>query len=92
MRTLRLHGTVPERTRIKDLVKNNLQTFDILLTTYETYVAEDSWFKMRRWTYCVLDEGHKIKNTDTNVAHKLQGLGSMYRLRMFLFRAFLLVC
>ncbi|KAF4588526.1 hypothetical protein EYR40_010078 [Pleurotus pulmonarius] len=80
MRTLRLHGTVPERTRIKDLVKNNLQTFDILLTTYETYVAEDSWFKMRRWTYCVLDEGHKIKNTDTNVAHKLQGLGSIYRL------------
>jgi SWI/SNF-related matrix-associated actin-dependent regulator of chromatin subfamily A member 5 len=53
---------------------------DILITTYESYVAEEAWFKSRRWSYCVLDEGHKIKNSETNIAHKLQGIGSLFRL------------
>jgi SWI/SNF-related matrix-associated actin-dependent regulator of chromatin subfamily A member 5 len=44
------------------------------------FVAEDGWFKTRRWTYCVLDEGHKIKNSETNVSHQVQGIGAMYRL------------
>ena len=54
--------------------------FDICVTTYEGYVAEDSWFKSRRWTYIVLDEGHKIKNSETNIAGKLQGIGALHRL------------
>ena len=57
-----------------------METFDICVTTYEAYVAEDTWFKSRRWTYCVLDEGHKIKNSETNIAHKVQGIGSLFRL------------
>jgi SWI/SNF-related matrix-associated actin-dependent regulator of chromatin subfamily A member 5 len=44
------------------------------------FVAEDSWFKTRRWTYCVLDEGHRIKNSETNLSHRVQGIGAMYRL------------
>ena len=44
------------------------------------FSAEDSWFKARRWTYCVLDEGHKIKNSETNLAHRVQGIGALYRL------------
>jgi len=52
----------------------------VLVTTYEAFVAEDSWLKKRRWTYCVLDEGHKIKNAETNLSGKLQGVGAMHRL------------
>ncbi|OCH88895.1 hypothetical protein OBBRIDRAFT_733561 [Obba rivulosa] len=79
-RTLRFHGQQSERQRLKDGIRAGEIEFDICITTYEAYVAEDSWFKTRRWMYCVLDEGHKIKNADTNVATKLQGLGSLYRL------------
>jgi SWI/SNF-related matrix-associated actin-dependent regulator of chromatin subfamily A member 5 len=78
MKAIRLHSAAHERQRIKDSLRH--EKFDIMLTTYESYVAEHSWFKTRRWTYCVLDEGHKIKNPETNLASKLQGLGSLYRL------------
>jgi SWI/SNF-related matrix-associated actin-dependent regulator of chromatin subfamily A member 5 len=47
------------------------------------FVADDGWFKTRRWTYCVLDEGHRIKNSETNLSSKVQGIGAMYRLSRF---------
>ncbi|KAF8636103.1 hypothetical protein AX17_003808 [Amanita inopinata Kibby_2008] len=81
MQTLRFHGIASERNRIKDaLRRGQIQRPDVIFTTYETFVAEDSWIKSQRWTYCVLDEGHKIKNADTNLAGKLHGIGSLYRL------------
>lgn len=80
MRVIRFHGPNNERERFKHNMRSD-RHFDIVITTYETYVAEDQWFKSNRWTYCVLDEGHKIKNTDTLLSQKVQGLGSLYRLR-----------
>lgn len=82
MRVVRFHGSSNERNRIKDSTRGD-RAFDIMITTYDTYVAEDQWFKSHRWTYCVLDEGHKIKNSDTNLAHKVQHLGSLFRLSKF---------
>ncbi|KAN0080357.1 P-loop containing nucleoside triphosphate hydrolase protein [Tylopilus felleus] len=77
---LRYHGTQAERERLKTAIRNEEIKFDLCITTYESYVADDSWFKTRRWLYCVLDEGHKIKNSETLVSSKLKGLGSLYRL------------
>ncbi|KAG5642277.1 hypothetical protein DXG03_003054 [Asterophora parasitica] len=79
MHVIRLHGPANERDRLKQTLRGK-RDFDIMFTTYETYVAEDQWFKSFRWTYCVLDEGHKIKNSDTLISSKIQGLGSLYRL------------
>lgn len=79
MRVIRFHGTGNERDRFKNTFRSD-RNFDIVLTTYDTYAVEDGWFKTHRWTYCVLDEGHKIKNSETNLANKVQGLGSLYRL------------
>ncbi|KAF8961860.1 P-loop containing nucleoside triphosphate hydrolase protein [Flammula alnicola] len=79
MRVVRFHGNASERDRLKNSLRGD-DDFDVILTTYDAYVTEDGWFKSRRWTYCVLDEGHKIKNSETNLAHKLQGQGSLYRL------------
>lgn len=54
---------------------------DIVVTTYESYLAEQSWFKRAFvWRYAVLDEGHKIKNDMSLVAKGLQGLQAEYRL------------
>lgn len=54
---------------------------DIVITTYETFAAEQGWFKRAFvWKYVILDEGHKIKNELTNLSATLQGLGAEYRL------------
>ncbi|KAF8554251.1 hypothetical protein OG21DRAFT_1497134 [Imleria badia] len=77
---LRYHGTQAERDRLKTAIRNNEIKFDLCITTYDAYVSDDGWFKTRRWYYCVLDEGHRIKNSETQVSSKIQGLGSLYRL------------
>lgn len=54
---------------------------DLIVTTYETFSAEQSWFKRAFvWKYVVLDEGHKIKNDLSQISTALQGLGAEYRL------------
>ncbi|KAG1809082.1 SNF2 family N-terminal domain-containing protein [Suillus subaureus] len=80
LRVFRFHGNQSERDRLKTSVRNDDMKFDLCITTYEAYVCEDNWFKSRRWFYCVLDEGHRIKNSDTNLFGKVRGLGSLYRL------------
>lgn len=53
----------------------------IIVTTYETFVAEQSWFKTSFvWRYVVLDEGHKIKSSITNVSTALRHISAEYRL------------
>ncbi|KAG5335282.1 hypothetical protein C0989_001502 [Termitomyces sp. Mn162] len=79
MRVIRFHGPINERERLKYTMRSDCN-FDIMLTTYEPYVAEDQWFKSNHWTYCVLDEGHKIKNSDAFLSQKVHGLGSLCRL------------
>lgn len=55
--------------------------FDVMITTYEAFTAEQSWLKSAFvWRYCVLDEGHKIKNDKTGVSQALQGLRAEHRL------------
>ena len=81
-RTVRFHGPAPQRALLKQSLL--AQSPDIVVTTYESFSMEDSWFKSHRWAYCVLDEGHKIKNAETNVATKLHGIGSLYRLGQLL--------
>jgi SWI/SNF-related matrix-associated actin-dependent regulator of chromatin subfamily A member 5 len=84
---MRFHGGRSERNHLKKAFMHSENRpepqYDLCVTTYESYVAEDSWFKSRRWTYCVLDEGHRIKNSETILAHKVQGIGSLYRLSVF---------
>lgn len=54
---------------------------DIIVTTYEGFQAEQSWFKRAFvWSYVILDEGHKIKNDLSQISKSLQGLGAEYRL------------
>ncbi|TKA33633.1 hypothetical protein B0A50_00469 [Salinomyces thailandicus] len=54
---------------------------DIVITTYETFAFEKSWFKQAfAWRYVCLDEGHKIKNEDSQMALALQSLQAEYRL------------
>jgi len=79
-RALRFHGQASERTRLKNSIRDRDSGFDICVTTYDSFAVEHGWFKSKRWNYCVLDEGHKIKNSDTAISSKLQGVGASRRL------------
>lgn len=83
LNAVRFHGPQVERDKLKDdcRVASKAAQIDIVVTTYETFTAEHSWFKRAFvWRVCVLDEGHKIKNEKSNVAHNLQGLQAEHRL------------
>lgn len=56
-------------------------SFKIIVTTYDTFQAEQAWFKMSfLWRYIVLDEGHKIKSNITQISTALRNISSEYRL------------
>ncbi|KAF1993674.1 hypothetical protein P154DRAFT_625278 [Amniculicola lignicola CBS 123094] len=57
------------------------ESYKIIVTTYETFQAENSWFKHSfLWRYVVLDEGHKIKSSGTQISTSLRTLNAEYRL------------
>lgn len=37
-------------------------TADITVMSYESVRADIGWIAQRQWLYCVLDEGHIIRN------------------------------
>jgi SWI/SNF-related matrix-associated actin-dependent regulator of chromatin subfamily A member 5 len=54
---------------------------DLVITTYDCFKAEQGWFKKAFvWRYCVLDEGHTVKNHESGISKSLQGLKAEYRL------------
>lgn len=89
---VRFHGPKAERERFKKECLERKSRYessggssqdrvDVVVTTYETFAAEQTWFRRSFvWRYCVLDEGHKIKNEKTEISTALQGLSAEYRL------------
>lgn len=54
---------------------------DLIITTYETYVSEVSWFRYSvKLNYVIIDEGHRIKNAQSNVAKALRSVKASHRL------------
>ncbi|KAI4114708.1 MAG: hypothetical protein LQ345_004563 [Seirophora villosa] len=65
----------------EELETGNEVAVDLVITTYECFQSEQGWFKKAFvWNYCILDEGHKIKNDKTGIAKALQGLSAEFRL------------
>ncbi|KAF3920808.1 hypothetical protein ABW20_dc0108257 [Dactylellina cionopaga] len=60
---------------------NPKRGWDIIVTSYDTFVAEKVWFKRAFiWRYVALDEGHQIKNSETLSSQSLQSINAEYRL------------
>ncbi|CBX93641.1 similar to ISWI chromatin-remodeling complex ATPase ISW2 [Plenodomus lingam JN3] len=56
-------------------------SYKIIVTTYDTFQSEQSWFKTAFvWRYVVLDEGHKIKSSVTQISTALRTISTEYRL------------
>eukprot|EP00892_Ulva_mutabilis_P010151 jgi/Ulvmu1/7508/UM037_0052.1 len=58
------------------------QRFNVLLTTYDFLINKKDAprFAAMRWTYLILDEGHRIKNTDCQLSQVLRTYKIQHRL------------
>ena len=74
MRVVRLHATdVDERKRLRREVLSNPGSFDVAVTTYDMVNSAQFGGALKTtlvWRVLVLDEGHKIKNTETLVSQR----------------------
>jgi SWI/SNF-related matrix-associated actin-dependent regulator of chromatin subfamily A member 5 len=65
----------------KNSTEYESSSYKIIVTTYDTFAAEQSWFKTSFvWRYVVLDEGHKIKSSVTQISTALRNISAEYRL------------
>ncbi|KAM0747938.1 hypothetical protein T439DRAFT_305108 [Meredithblackwellia eburnea MCA 4105] len=56
------------------------QKFDILITSYELCLREQSSLKKLAWQYIVIDEAHRIKNVDSMLSQIVRVFDSRARL------------
>jgi SWI/SNF-related matrix-associated actin-dependent regulator of chromatin subfamily A member 5 len=85
MKTLMLQGDKDTRA---ELIRTRVlpgQTYEerkwhVLLTTYEVACIEEGPLSKIPWKYIVIDEAHRIKNENSNLASVVRGFTSAHRL------------
>ena len=66
------------RERYKLLPK--LKTYDVVVTSYEVVRNDISSLQDMNWHYCILDEGHIIKNAKTKLTKAVKQIRAVHRL------------
>ncbi|PSN62298.1 hypothetical protein BS50DRAFT_578116 [Corynespora cassiicola Philippines] len=67
--------------KVPKLPGGSSTSYKIIVTTYEIFQAEQTWLKHSfLWRYVVLDEGHRIKNSITQLSVALRSINSEHRL------------
>ncbi len=52
---------------------------NLLVMSYESLRADIDWVAARRWLYCVLDEGHAIRNPRSRVTQACKRVVAQHR-------------
>ena len=72
LRTVKLHSTDPaERERLKARIADEVGSYDVVVTTYEmvkSAALRTVLVQKLYWRLLVLDEGHVLKNTETEIS------------------------
>ena len=66
------------RERVRLLSK--LQSYDVVITSYEVVRNDISSLETHKWLYCILDEGHVIKNSKTKLTKAVKCIQAQHRL------------
>ncbi|TFK76566.1 SNF2 superfamily chromatin remodeling protein [Pluteus cervinus] len=69
-------GNARERSRLL----NKLKSYDIVITSYEVVRNDISNLEHVNWLYCILDEGHIIKNAKTKLTKAVKIVRAQHRL------------
>jgi TATA-binding protein-associated factor len=73
---LQYSGNPGERLRMQTRVHQ----YDLVISSYEVVRNDIAFFRSISWNYCVLDEGHIIKNPKAKITKSTKELQSNYRL------------
>lgn len=63
LQPLQYQGTPKERALLQPLLSHH----NIVVASYETVKADTEWLAHQAWLYCVLDEGHIIRNPKSKI-------------------------
>ncbi|KAJ3152127.1 TATA-binding protein-associated factor mot1 [Geranomyces michiganensis] len=69
-------GSTGERAAIR----RQLSSYDVIITSYEVLRNDIAELKDIRFNYCILDEGHMIKNPKTKLTQAVKSVTAMHRL------------
>ena len=78
LRPLQYTGSAFERANLR--TKLTSPDIDVVITSYESVRADIAELSKINWLYCVLDEGHIIKNAKTKLAAAVKQLRAQHRL------------
>lgn len=70
-----LHAVKSEREKILD----NIDNYDVLLTTYTTYKNDMDKYKNINFDYCIIDEAQNIKNPDAIITKAIKNVNAKVR-------------
>ncbi|UPQ97309.1 SNF2 superfamily protein [Chloropicon primus] len=76
VRVLKYVGTSKEREKLR----NQLPSCNCVITSYDVVRREWEWLAQQSFQYCILDEGHLIKNPDSTLSQACKRLKSEHRL------------
>lgn len=80
--TVLYDGKPDERKLIRDTRLVDMR-FNVMLTHYDMIIRDKTALIKHRWTYIIVDEGHRLKNKDSKLADVLQNMFSC-RFRLLL--------
>nr|WP_317333286.1 SNF2-related protein [uncultured Romboutsia sp.] len=70
-----LHAVKSEREKILD----NIDNYDVILTTYTTYTNDIDKYKNINFDYCIIDEAQNIKNSDAIITKAIKNVNAKVR-------------
>ncbi|KNC29972.1 hypothetical protein FF38_07791, partial [Lucilia cuprina] len=76
------YGSQPERAEIREELLSSNNTFEVLVTTYNLATggkSDTSFLKSLGFNVCVYDEGHLLKNSQSERYNKLMKLRASFR-------------
>ncbi|KAJ1310135.1 hypothetical protein OPQ81_006880 [Rhizoctonia solani] len=76
MKALRYVGTSRERQKLLDQVPHH----DVVIASYDSVRNDIANLTQFNWHYCILDEGHQIKNGRTKITQAVKMINAHHRL------------
>lgn len=73
-----LHASKSEREKILD----NIDNYDVILTTYTTYKNDIDKYKNINFDYCIIDEAQNIKNPDAIITKAIKNVNAKVKFEL----------
>ncbi|KAG9442446.1 hypothetical protein H6P81_018300 [Aristolochia fimbriata] len=73
---LQYMGSAQERTLLRD----QFEKYNIIITSYDVIRKDIDYLGRLSWNYCILDEGHIIKNSKSKITNAVKQLKAEHRL------------